>query len=81
MDATQASVAPARDFVMINRSTAHLLLGAAMTLTTGLAAPALADDFVVNTPVATTNGGNSVNGNDSLTITSTGSIIAGADAR
>ncbi len=65
---------------MINRSTAHLLLGAAMTMTTGLAAPALADDFVVNTPVATTNGGNNVNGNDSLTITSTGSIIAGADA-
>lgn len=42
----------------------------------GLAVPlhAQADDFVVNMPVFTTNGGNVIDGNDVITVTGTGSI-------
>lgn len=38
------------------------------------AAPALADDFVVNAPSTATNGGNVLNGNDNLAVTDSGSI-------
>jgi hypothetical protein len=34
----------------------------------------LADDFVISTPVTTTNGGNTLGNGDSITITETGSI-------
>lgn len=41
----------------------------------------IADDFVIEAPSAITNGGNVLNGNDSLTITGSGSIsTAGTDA-
>ncbi len=49
---------------------------------TFLGTPAvLADDFVISTPVTVTNGGNAIDGNDSLIITDTGSItVVGANA-
>lgn len=36
---------------------------------------AIADDFVISVPTAVENGGNTIDGNDTLTITETGSII------
>lgn len=49
----------------------RLLLSAAIVAS---ALPALADDFVISTPQVVTNGGNVVNGNDSITVTGTGSV-------
>jgi len=40
----------------------------------GIAAHTLADDFVIDTPVSTTNGGNTIDGDDSLTVATSGSI-------
>lgn len=39
-----------------------------------ISGPAVADDFVVDTATTTTNGGNTIDGNDTLTITKDGSI-------
>ncbi|HIG18850.1 MAG TPA: hypothetical protein EYQ31_17005 [Candidatus Handelsmanbacteria bacterium] len=39
----------------------------------------MADDFVVDTATTTTNGGNTIDGGDTLTITGTGSIETTGD--
>ncbi len=52
----------------------YLLYIASLFAAIGVAMPALADDFVIDTPVTTTNGGHPIDGNASLTITETGSI-------
>ena len=43
-------------------------------ITCGAIAPLHADDFTVSSTSSSTNGGNTVNGSDSLTVTSVGSI-------
>ncbi len=55
---------------LLGRLRRRLLLSAALTIAT----PAWADDSYINSPFAVTNGGGTIDGNDSLTITSTGSI-------
>lgn len=53
----------------------RLLVSIALTAL-GLAAayPVVADDFTIDTPVFVTNGGNTLDGDDTLTVTGTGSI-------
>jgi autotransporter-like protein len=57
------------------RTTSRELLSVfLLALPLAIAAPARADDFVVDTATTTTNGGNTVDGGDTLTVTEDGSI-------
>ena len=57
----------------LRRFKVRLVLTTSMLLALGLPAQA-ADDFVIDTPVTTTNGGNALGNTDTLTVTSTGRI-------
>jgi hypothetical protein len=60
---------------MLSHLRSRLLLSVALVaVVPAMAGSALAGDFVISTPVFTTNGGFTIDGDDSLTITNTGSI-------
>lgn len=58
---------------------AKLWASAAIIPAIGLATPALADNYVINTDATTTNNGYDVNGSDSIMVTEFGSVTTDGD--
>ncbi len=61
----------------MNRRITPPAIAALAAVTLG-AAPVMADDFIISTPVTTQNGGNTLDGDDSITVTGTGSVTTTA---